>query len=49
VAALVVHSGFDFLRQSTVIPLAGALFIGLAGPTIRTEAIDPSAAKEEQR
>ncbi|HET8657818.1 MAG TPA: O-antigen ligase family protein [Micromonosporaceae bacterium] len=30
--ALLVHSGFDFLWQLPVIPLAGALLAGLAGP-----------------
>jgi hypothetical protein len=36
-AALAVHSGFDFLWHIAVIPLAGALLIGLAGPAIREE------------
>ena len=31
-AALAVHSGFDFLWQLAVIPLAGGLLIGIAGP-----------------
>src|SRR5439155_20927010 len=35
VTALAVHSGFDFLWHLAVIPLAGALLVGLAGPAIR--------------
>jgi O-antigen ligase len=38
-AALAVHSGFDFLWHIAVIPLAVALLIGLAGPADRE---DPS-------
>ena len=33
-AALAVHSGFDFLWHIAVLPLAGSLLIGLAGPAI---------------
>jgi hypothetical protein len=36
-AALAVHSGFDFLWHIAVLPLAGGLLIGLAGPAIRGE------------
>ena len=31
-AAIIVHSGFDFLWQLPVIPLAGVMLAGLAGP-----------------
>jgi O-Antigen ligase len=31
-AAMIVHSGFDFLWQLPVIPLTAALLVGLAGP-----------------
>jgi O-Antigen ligase len=44
-AALAVHSGFDFLWQLTVIPLACGLFIGLAGPDLRPVATQEMSGK----
>jgi O-antigen ligase len=41
-AALAVHSGFDFLWHIAVLPLAGALFVGLAGPAISEEPSSPT-------
>ena len=40
-AALTVHSGFDFLWHIAVLPLAGALLVGLAGPVHGEEPISP--------
>lgn len=31
-AALLIHSGFDFLWQLPVIPLTGGLLVGLTSP-----------------
>ena len=47
-AALAVHSGFDFLWHIAVIPLAGALLIGLAGPAIRQEHTVSTTAEEQK-
>jgi O-antigen ligase len=46
-AAFAVHSGFDFLWHIAVLPLAGALFVGLAGPAISEEPRSPTAEGEE--
>jgi hypothetical protein len=46
-AALLVHSGFDFLWQLPVVPLTGALLAGLAGPTIPTIPTNPGAMEDE--
>jgi hypothetical protein len=43
--ALLVHSGFDFLWQIPVIPLAGGLLAGLAGPTVHSGS--GTAARED--
>jgi O-antigen ligase len=40
--ALAVHSGFDFLWHIAVLPLAGALFVGLAGPATREKPTIPT-------
>jgi O-Antigen ligase len=42
-AAFAVHSGFDFLWHIAVLPLAGSLLIGLAGPAIGGNTISPQA------
>ena len=41
-AAFAVHSGFDFLCHIAVLPLAGSLLIGLAGPAIGGNRNDPT-------
>ena len=46
-AAFALHSGFDFLWHITVLPLAASLFIGLAGPAIREETINPEVKGEQ--
>jgi O-antigen ligase len=43
--ALAVHSGFDFLWQLAVVPLAVGILIGLAGPAALGSAVKGPAAK----
>jgi hypothetical protein len=45
-AALAVHSGFDFLWHIAVIPLLASLLIGLAGPVHRQEPTNSSILEE---
>jgi hypothetical protein len=40
--ALAVHSGFDFLWHIAVLPLLGALLLGLAGPATREKPTIPT-------
>jgi O-antigen ligase len=40
-AALAVHSGFDFLWHIAVLPLVGALLVGMAGPATREGPVSP--------
>ena len=44
--ALAVHSGFDFLWHIAVLPLAGALLIGLAGPATREKPTIPTEGEQ---
>jgi hypothetical protein len=44
-AALAVHSGFDFLWHIAVLPLVGALLIGLAGPATGRTTSPPEEGK----
>ncbi len=46
-AALAVHSGFDFLWHMAVFPLAAGLLLGLAGPATREEPITPTEGTTE--
>jgi hypothetical protein len=41
-AALAVHSGFDFLWHIAVLPLVAGLLVGLAGPAVQEEPIGPT-------
>ncbi|MEV4758403.1 O-antigen ligase family protein [Micromonospora sp. NPDC049559] len=45
-AALAVHSGFDFLWHIAVLPLAAGLLVGLAGPAISEE---PTIQREKEQ
>ena len=44
--ALAVHSGFDFLWHIAVLPLLGALLIGLAGPATREKPVVPTEGEQ---
>jgi hypothetical protein len=46
-AVLIVHSAFDFLWQLPVIPLTGALLVGLAGPGTSAPVVNRPQFKEE--
>jgi O-antigen ligase len=45
-AALAAHSGFDFLWHIAVLPLAGALFLGLAAPVTGGTVTQPEGEPE---
>lgn len=41
-AVLVVHSAFDFLWQLPILPLTGALLVGLSSPGANAPALTPT-------